>query len=161
MTKRAWGTEGPFSLGDRLSDSRYSVAGDFSTRNSFPKLLPETPSTASLLSRASARPRSGDSRDGVGEPKAPLLRDALGTITIRRAGTAQGRRRDRTAFFAMDNGNAARTNTSAILKRGRAHFHVIQLASARVSSRVTLGAVTDTAFCWPATDRVLHTEPGE
>jgi len=33
MTKRAWGTEGPFSRGDRLSDPRYSVAGDFSTRN--------------------------------------------------------------------------------------------------------------------------------
>src|SRR5438132_10932070 len=35
MTKRAWGTEGPAQSGGRLSDPEYSVAGDFSTRNSF------------------------------------------------------------------------------------------------------------------------------
>jgi len=35
MTKRAWGTEGPAQSGGRLSDPPYSVAGDFSTRNSF------------------------------------------------------------------------------------------------------------------------------
>src|SRR5438874_13774660 len=60
MTKRAWGTEGPAQSGGRLSDPPYSVAGDFSTRNSFDRFA--------AISRICSPARwFGDSRDGTGD----------------------------------------------------------------------------------------------